>query len=268
MGHKKASLLTTTFAAAVFVAILFAGCSKPFVPYFSSKSAPAKAPMVNHWDIFATDVAVQTKMALETAGIYDDLSIYVETSEETDFGNTFRDLLRVRLEELGLPVIHDKKEAVFVMENSVQVLCHLTREIVDPPADRSAAFVNLSEDVAVERGGDKTADAKEVETTDDIQAVRSAGVFAPTEVAITTSLVNETDLLLQTSDIYYINDPEFWRYMADSRMHEQISEEQITETTSEQAPVVGPIPVSEQPAEEMPAEMPEKLPELKVKGHF
>jgi hypothetical protein len=268
MRHEKPSLLILMCVTAVTVAILFSGCSKPFVPYFSSKSAPEEVHMTHHWDILATDVAVQIKLALENAGIYDNLPIYVETSGETAFGENLRDLITVRLEELGLPVTQEKADAVFILENSVQIVCHLTREVIDPPADRSAAFVNLSEDVAVERNGGKT--------PGDAEVARSSGVFAPTEVAITTSLVNDTDLLLQSSDIYYIKDPEFWRYMADSRMDEQvseqtqaaISEEQITETTSEQVPAVVPIPVSEQPAEEIPGEMPEQLPELKVKGHF
>jgi len=302
MRHEKPSLLILMCVTAVTVAILFSGCSKPFVPYFSSKSAPEEVHMTHHWDILATDVAVQIKLALENAGIYDNLPIYVETSGETAFGENLRDLITVRLEELGLPVTQEKADAVFILENSVQVICHLTREIIDPPADRSAAFVNLSEDVAVERNGGKTPGKEKIETPGDAEVARSSGVFAPTEVAITTSLVNDTDLLLQSSDIYYIKDPEFWRYMAASRMGEQasgqapsqdsepaatpVSEgvEQPTEQISESQAVVVPAPVSMQNADQspmktqeqvtegrleaVPEEMPKPLPELKVKGHF
>ena len=307
MRHKRPSLLILTWATVVAVAMLFAGCNKPFVPYFTSKSARDDTQVTHHWDVFATDVAGQIKLSLENAGIYDNLPMYVEISKGTPFGDTFSDLLTVRLEEMGLTVTGEKAEAVFIINNTIRVICHIARQITDPLTGSSTMFVHLSEGVTVARGNGETSSSANLQETDDVDEIEFAGDFPPTEVVITTHLFNDTDVLMQNSDIYYIKDPDFWCYMASPQIQEQSLEpapsegsEQAAQETREQTmeddtlpsseeisespPTVVPIPVptqadgqspgetQEQVTEEaqaaVPEDLPKPLPELKVKGHF
>ncbi|MFC1515651.1 hypothetical protein ACFL7E_02715 [Thermodesulfobacteriota bacterium] len=290
MHHEKPSLLISTCVTAVTVAILFLGCSKPFVPYFSSKSAVEDTQVTHHWDVFAADVAGQIKLSLDNAGIYDILPMYVETSKGTPFGESFSELLTVRLEEMGFTVTEEKTEAVFIINNTIRVICHVARQITDPLTGSSAMFARLSEGVTVARGSGKNPAGADLQAADDDDEIEFTGDFPPTEVLITTNLYNDTDVLMQNSDIYYIKDPDFWCYVASPQIHEQSPEQaahveeqtiegdtpQTPEQISESSTEVVPVPVSTQTtdqstgevSEKVMEEVPKPLPELKVKGHF
>ncbi len=171
----------------------------------------------HHWDVLANDVANQINNQLVQSDFIDK-SVFVKTTCGTDatpcergattqFNEGFRDLLITRLVNFGVPTSSDKKLSDIDVNYKVQVVYHLSRRPTIPPG----LLTILSAAVAVFRHA--PGEIQSLALAAGLDIANSAGAQnGHYEVIITTSMVNDEKYLFRTSDIYYINDPDFWQY--------------------------------------------------------
>jgi len=256
MQCKKGPVITLTrlqiylMAAVIMVFVMGCASTGPEAPAVSSRD---KIQTTHHWDLIAKDVAAQVQLALENAGIYESIPIYLKTSDETPFGETFHRLLTNQLEKLGISMVWQESDAVLFIDNTVIVICQNERRVTDPLSGTFEVFTDLSEAIVVAR----SSMSQTIETDDRSLSVTDTGKLAkelpPTEVIITTLLTSEIDYLMQNSDIYYIDDPDFRCHWTSPLVEEQIQTEKFSE----------PLPkeTSEEPPGQAPAELSEQFPE-------
>ena len=199
--------------------VFLSSCSS--IPMFSSYTWTEQQKMqaAHHWDVLASDVANRINNQLISSD-YIDKAVYVKTTCGTDaipcaqeettlFNEGFRDLLITRLVRFGVPTSSNKHSADIELNYKVQVIYHSTpRHTIQP-----GLLTALSTAVAVLR-----------HTPVEAQIMAGAAVLdffiavgPPSghyEVIITTSMVTDEKYLFRTSDIYYINDPDFWHYQS------------------------------------------------------
>ncbi len=197
--------------------LLFSGCSS--IPMYSSYAWTEQQKMqaAHHWDVLASDVANQINNQLIRSD-YIEKAVYVKTTcgsdatpctqgQTTLFNEGFRDLLITRLVSFGVPTSTSKHMSDIQLDYKVQVVYHRTpRHTLQP-----GLLTALSAGVAVLR-------YMPVE----LQIMAGAGLLdfmvgvgPPSghyEVIISTSMVTDEKYLFRTSDIYYVNDPDFWHY--------------------------------------------------------
>ncbi len=201
-----------------FLLIAFlSGCSS--IPMYSpyAWTEQQKMQAAHHWDVLANDVASQVNKSL-ILNDYSDKAVYVKTTcgtngmaceqgETTLFNEGFRDLLITRLVHLGVPTSSVKQMADIELNYKVQVVYHRTpRHTIQP-----GLLTTLAAGIAVLRF-----------VPGEIQLIAAAGLLdfmiavgPPSghyEIIISTSMVTNEKYLFRTSDIYYINDPDFWHY--------------------------------------------------------
>ncbi len=194
------------------------------IPMHASYSFTEQQKMqaAHHWDVLASDVANQINNKL-ISNDYIDRSVYVKTTcgdnaipcdpgETTLFNEGFRDLLITRLVRFGVPTSDSLQRSDIEVDYKVQVIYHRTpRHTMQP-----GLLTVLATGIAVLRHAPGEA-----------QLIAAAGVmdfFIATgpgnghyEVIISTSMVQNKKYLFRTSDIYYINDPDFWHYQNTTR---------------------------------------------------
>ncbi len=205
----------------VFLFFAVSGCSS--IPMYSSYAYTEQQKMqaAHHWDVLASDVANQINNKLILSD-YMDKAVYVKTTcgsdaapceqgDTTLFNEGFRDLLITRLVHIGVPTSSTNELSDIKLNYKVQVVYHRTpRHTIQP-----GLLTVLATGVAVLRSAPWQ-----------IQTIAAAGVLdffvavgPPSghyEVIITTSMVTDNKYLFRTSDIYYINDPDFWHYQNSS----------------------------------------------------
>ena len=194
------------FTFATLSTILILGCASP-IPILYFPDTQHRMQAVRHWDLLAKDVAEQIKLTLDNARIISEQRIYVVPNDTTPFGKTFRELLITQLVKVGLPVCHEKRDSALMVENSVQVIRHRAQRMVDDMWGSNSIYTVLSDDILVLRGNDETTVGPTQFTVENV-----ANGLPHTEVVITSTIINNNDYVLRRSDIYYINDPDFWHY--------------------------------------------------------
>lgn len=201
----------------VIFALLLSSCSRIPQPASYAFSEQQKMQAAHHWDVLAADVANQINNQLIISD-YVDRAVYVKTTcgtdavpcergQTTQFNEGFRDLLITRLVNYGVPTSSDKKMTDIEVDYKVQVIYHASNRYTMAPGTLTA----LTAVISVFRNAPSTLQAMALATGIDLMNATS-----PTnghyEVIITTSMVTEEKYLFRTSDIYYINDPDFWHY--------------------------------------------------------
>jgi len=201
----------------LLLTLLLSSCTRIPQPASYAYSEQQKMQAAHHWDVLANDVANQINNQLIQSDFIDK-SVFVKTTcgtdavpcergETTQFNEGFRDLLITRLVNFGVPTSSDKNLSDIEVDYKVQVVYHLSRRPTIPPG----LLTVLSAAVAVFRHAPGEIQALAVAAGLDI--ANSAGPQnGHYEVIITTSMVNDEKYLFRTSDIYYINDPDFWQY--------------------------------------------------------
>ena len=200
-----------------FLVLFLSSCTRIPQPAPYAYSEQQKMQAAHHWDVLASDVANQINNQLVISD-YVDKTVFVkatcgtdampcEQGETTQFNEGFRDLLITRLVNFGVPTSADKKISDIDINYKVQVVYHATKRYTIPPGSLTA----LTAVVAVFRHAPSTLQALALAAGLDI--ANSAGPrHGHYEVIITTSMVTDEKYLFRTSDIYYINDPDFWHY--------------------------------------------------------
>lgn len=205
---------------------------KPATYDFSEQK---KMQSAGHWDILAEDVAGQIRIMLEDRG-YVTQPVYVqppcgaplgpcEVHFETPFGEGFYDLLLTHLVNQGLKVSAEEYGSLIVT-NKLQVIWHnedrRTRALKPGMLTKIAALasgwawvIRDAVDHVGWDGGASAAVAGAAVTAAGIYDIAS-GTFAKgvphSEVIITTSIRDFDRYLMRKSDIYYINDADYWHY--------------------------------------------------------
>jgi len=229
---KRGILSVFIFTAWIFIFGCYTQTPRPAAYDYSTQN---KMQAAYHWSVLADDVAKQIKINLANR---DSLTqpIYVEPAcgaplapcqphEESPFGQGFRDLLLTHLVKLGLTAIDEIEDGALFVSNKVQVVYHKeerpTRRypggIVSGIATTIAGAILVLRDAyeygsvgpqSVALGLSVIGGGVWYDVTD--------GMFNKiphTEVIITTSIKNYNAYLMRKTDIYYINDEDYWHYM-------------------------------------------------------
>jgi len=202
----------------ILLLVIFLGsCSRIPQPASYAYSEQQKMQAAHHWDVLASDVANQINNRLIITDFVDK-AVYVKTTcgndaspceqgQTTQFNEGFRDLLITRLVNFGVPTSLEKKVSDIEVNYKVQVVYHASNRYTLPPGTLSVITAAIS----VFRHAPSTIQMLALAAGIDI--ANSAGpVNGHYEVIITTSMVADEQYLFRTSDIYYINDPDFWHY--------------------------------------------------------
>lgn len=193
------------------------GCTRIPQPSGYKFTEQQKMQALHHWDILANDVANQINTTLIEQG-YLTSPVYVQHScgqpdpcgpgETFPFDEGFNDLLTTQLVHFGVPTSAEKRADALVVDYKVQVVYHQTHRF---QWARPGLLTALASGVVVlhdapwqiaTMAGAAAADA----------LLTTSVLSGHYEVIITTSIVDNNLYLMRTSNIYYINDPDFWQY--------------------------------------------------------
>ena len=172
----------------------------------------------HHWEVLAKDLANRinneliisdniesTVFVKQTCG---DESKPCEPYQTSSFNEAFRDLLITNLVDYGIPTRNVLEEDSIEIQYKVQIVYHNTRRIrtLQPGilTAISAAIVVL-----------RNAPAELlILTTGVMLDFANAGLTQSGhyEIIITTSMLSHSKYLFRASDIYYINDEDFYHY--------------------------------------------------------
>ncbi len=201
----------------LIVFIFMAACTRFPQPASYAYSEQQKMQASHHWDVLASDVANQINNQLIQSD-YIDKAVFVkstcgsdavpcERGQTTQFNEAFRDLLITRLVHFGVPTSIEKQVADIKVDYKVQIVYHAANRSTTAPG----ALTVLTAAILVVRNAPIEIQALALAAGLDIMDAASPrnGHY---EVIITTSMVADGKYLFRTSDIYYINDPDFWHY--------------------------------------------------------
>lgn len=197
--------------------LLVSGCTRIPQPTGYAFSEQQKMQAAYHWNILANDVADQINRTLVEQG-YLDASVYVQQScrppancepgETFPFDEGFSDLLTTQLVNFGVPTRPEKDAGSLVVQYKIQLLYHQKNRYQWPaPGVLTAltAGIMVFRDAPVELAAIAGAAA--------VDALWTTSVLnGHYEVIVTTSIVDDNLYVMRKSDIYYINDVDFWHY--------------------------------------------------------
>jgi hypothetical protein len=181
-------------------------------------SQQLKLQASQHWEVLADDLANRINNELIRSDHVDKAVFVKETcgdeatpcspNKTSSFNEAFRDLLITKLFDFGIPTNSRKDDETIEILYKVQVVRHNANRIrtVQPGllTGLSTAIVvlrNAPSELMVIAGGV----AADVANT-------SMSSTSNLEVIITTSLITKDRYLFRASDIYYINDKDFYHY--------------------------------------------------------
>ena len=191
-----------------------------------------KMQSAEHWNILAEDVASQIKKNLAKIGLLSH-PIYVRPGcgapylpcrphTETPFEEGFYDLLLTHLVRKGMNV-STERESSLVIGNKVQVLYHNAGRISrtsKPGLITAAAALASGLGWVIRDASEKSAAWGLAGFTGAAFYDYVSGMFTRdmphSEVIITTSIRDYDRYLIRKTDIYYINDLDFWHYQSPS----------------------------------------------------
>jgi len=203
----------------ICTAVLLNGCAGGIPePKNYSQAEQQKMQALQHWEVLANDLANRinnqliitdnvesTVFVKQTCG---DESKPCKPHQTGSFNEAFRDLLITKLVDYGIPTRNELKDDSIKIQYKVQIVYH--------SADRIRTFkpgilTAISAAIVVLRNA----------PTDAI--ILASGVMADIananltfsghyEIIITTSMISESKYLFRASDIYYINDKDFYHY--------------------------------------------------------
>lgn len=208
----------------IVLLMALAGCmSQTPVPVTYPYSIQQKMQAAHHWDVLAHDVAEQTRQTLVHAGRAGE-PVYVDFVN-SPYGEGFRDFLMTRLVNSGLTILSKKREPSLIVQYKAQLLYHIEdRWTRLPPGFLTSSASLLASGVWVVREAIENSS----HTTQAVMGT-GAGIAAAavgdalsgrftkglphSEVILTTSLIDGDIYLMRKTDIYYINDVDYFHYL-------------------------------------------------------
>ncbi len=205
--------LTVLFCLAVLLA---GGCTRIPQPSGYPFVEQQKMQAAFHWEVLANDVANQINLALIEHGFLE-TPVYVRRSCERSgncrdasfpFDEGFNDLLATQLVSFGVPTLAENDESGLVVDYKVQVLFHQATRYQWP---WPGALTALTAGILVFRNA--PAELATLVSAAAADVARTTSVInGHYEVIISTSIVRDNRYVMRKSDVYYINDPDFWHY--------------------------------------------------------
>ncbi len=200
---------------------LVAGCTRIPQPQGFPYSSQQKMQAAHHWNVLANDVANRINSELIRQN-YFNTPLYVRHScgkpdtcapgQTFPFDEGFNDLLTTQLVNFGVHTQAVPEGAVLTVDYKVQVVQHSANRVQWP---QPGVLTALTTGVMVLRDAPwEIISIATAATIDTLTATSTTnGNF---EVIITTSITDRGKYVMRASDIYYINDADFWQYQQGS----------------------------------------------------
>jgi len=203
----------------ILAIILVGGCASRIpepITYPYSQQQKMQAPY--HWQVLAEDLAnrinneliitdniSKTVFVKETCG---NEATPCNPTETSSFNEAFRDLLITNLVGFGIPTKQQKDEETLDILYKVQIVRHNTERI---RTLQPGLLTSLSAAIVVLRNAPSDLITLAVGAAADVgnTSLVNNGHY---EIIITTSMLTGGKYLFRASDIYYINDKDFWHY--------------------------------------------------------
>lgn len=172
-----------------------------------------------HWEVLAADLANRINNQLIITDNIDKAVFVKETcgnealpcgeSETGSFNEAFRDLLITYLVDFGIPTRNERAAEALDINYKVQVVRHNAdrRRSLQP-----GLLSTLSAAIVVLRDAPANLVIMAAGAAADVANSSLVG-HGHYEIIITTSIVKKQQYLFRSSDIYYINDKDFWHYL-------------------------------------------------------
>jgi hypothetical protein len=199
--------------------LLVGGCSGRIPePIDYPYSQQQKMEASHHWQVLAEDLAnrINNELIL-TDNIHKSVSVKptcgnealpCTPAETSSFNEAFRDLLITNLVGFGIPTEQQKTEETLEVLYKVQVVRHNSQRI---RTLQPGLLTGLSAAIVVLRNAPANVITLALGTAIDVANANMAG-NGHYEVIITTSMLEKGKYLFRASDLYYINDEDFWHY--------------------------------------------------------
>ncbi len=237
--------------------LLLCGCNARIPePATYPYSQQQKSQAAWHWNVLAQDVANRINEQLALTGNFDK-SLYVEyncgsdsvpckPNETSPFNEAFRDLLITNLYNLQIPTKVQPDETALNINFKVQTVRHASRRV---QTIQPGIITALSAGIAVLRNAPAnlilmaSGGALDIANTSFVEN----GHY---EIIITTSIAKNGEYFFRSSDLYYINDPDFWHYMetfpdgGPLTFSTKTSQQKVEMTPRRAIPRVVPVPQS------------------------
>ncbi len=201
----------------LFFIFIICACTRLPQPASYDYSEQQKMQAAHHWDVLAWDVANQINNQLIQSD-YIDMAVFVKETcstdqvpcppgETTTFNESFHDFLKTRLYEFGVTTRKKPDPKAISVNYKVQVVYHRhERHALQP-----GFFTAISTAIIVLR--DLGSNAQILGIGAGLDLINSTQPLAGHyEIIITTSMVKNNKYLFRTSDVYYVNDDDFWHY--------------------------------------------------------
>jgi hypothetical protein len=216
------SFLMRTTAFIALLSLFLGSCARIPEPVGYEYSEQPKMQAAYHWDVLASDVANQINNEL-IINDYLQTPVYVkatcgdenspcEPNQTSSFNEAFRDLLITELVKFGVPVQQEKIEEAITVHYKVQVIYHKAQRV---RTIRPGLMTSIATGIMVFRNVPH--EFKTIAAAGMVDFMNTAAVKSSAhEVIITTSMVAKERYLFRTSDIYYINDRDYFQYQDSS----------------------------------------------------
>ncbi len=239
----------------VLIVCLVCGCTSRIPePITFPYSQQQKMQASQHWQVLAEDLANRINNELiitdnSSKAVFVKPTCGDETTpcgpaETSSFNEAFRDLLITNLVGFGIPTKNQLDGETIEILYKVQLVRHTAERIrtLQPGllTTLSAAIVvfrNVPTDLLTVAAG-ATADVANTSLTNNEHY----------EIIITTSLINRGKYLFRASDIYYINDKDFWHYQ--ERLPQSRTMTLTSSAKSKALDAGKPLPITVRPAPE------------------
>lgn len=207
------------YVSCILTLFLVAGCASRIPePIAYPYSQQQKMEASHHWQVLAEDLANRINNELiitdnitkkvfvkETCG---NESTPCAPSQTSSFNEAFRDLLITNMVGFGIPTKHVKEDDSIEVHYKVQLVRHNSQRFrtIQP-----GLLTALSSAIIVFRNAPSELITLAAGAALDV-ANANATFNGHYEIIVTTSMLSDGQYLFRASDIYYINDRDFWHY--------------------------------------------------------
>lgn len=197
----------------LLIVLMIAGCARTPYPTRYKLSGQKQMQAAHHWQILAKDIAQQVKLGLIGKGLNNQTPIFIRSNDETPFGHIFHSLITSELLGMNIPVSKTESGAI-IMEVEARVLAHNNGQFHEYPYKWTTltAGVNVLRAMINSSFDNLLLMAVPVGIAVDSGLIETADNSPSNEVIISTSLVDNENIVFNNVDIYYINDPDWWHY--------------------------------------------------------
>jgi hypothetical protein len=239
----------------VLAFLLISGCAsripEPIAyPYSQQQNMEASY----HWQVLAEDLANRINNELIITDNINKTVFVKETcgnegspctpSETSSFNEAFRDLLITNLVGFGIPTNQQKDDDTLEIHYKVQVVRHNSERI---RTLQPGLLTGLSAAIVVLRNAPTELVTLAIGTAVDVANANMTG-NGQYEIIITTSMLISGKYLFRASDIYYINDKDFWHYQ--TKMPQSKTMKLTSPETIKPQNRITPLPETVRPAPE------------------